>query len=218
MSGSLSGSDLGDVLADLDRRLSALQAELLGAAESRGGEQERVAAAPATPGVPHPGVPAFRPPIGSAPPVPGSPSVEDAARLAQDVEELREIRSSLIASTRALVDVFDRALALYAPEGSGGADAAVTSEPLVGGELDVDAGPFGDLRALASFERALAAAPEVADVQLREIREDRARLAVLLPEPVALRPLLDAALERPFTANLDGTLLHVEFAETSPGS
>jgi hypothetical protein len=137
-------SELDARLAEIDRRLRAIQTELAPDGEPR--------------------LAAVGPPPDPAPAWPPAPAIRD----------LLELHERLVDSMRALVEAYDAALArLSAPD----AGAAVR-------EFTVAAGPFASTESLRSFERTLAAIPDVREVAIRGYEgEDRAIVDVRFNEP-----------------------------------
>ena len=82
--------------------------------------------------------------------------------------ELLRLKDNLLDSMRAVVSDFDHAIA----------------------RVELDAGPFSDFAALSAFERALAQLPNVEDVYVRRLAEDRALIELALTEAAPLLSLM----------------------------
>jgi len=57
---------------------------------------------------------------------------------------------------------------------------AAQEEPVFEKRLELDAGPFSDFAALSAFERALGHLPEVEEVYVRRLADDRALIELTL--------------------------------------
>jgi F0F1-type ATP synthase membrane subunit b/b' len=60
--------------------------------------------------------------------------------------------------------------------------------------VELDAGPFPDFVAVAAFERSLAQLPNVEEVYVRELGDERARIELTLSEPSALLAMMEESL------------------------
>jgi hypothetical protein len=69
------------------------------------------------------------------------------------------------------------------------------------GAISIDAGPFSDIDALASFEQALARVPNIRDVYVRGFQGSRVIIDVDLGAPTALVRALSSASPLAFTVN-----------------
>jgi hypothetical protein len=140
-------------LAQIDRRLRAIQAELVSAMEP----------APAAPDPPSP----HDPPSPQSPPPPQPPPVQE--RLARQVEQLTQLHVDLLSSISAALSGLQQAL-----------EAVPRLNPT---EITLSAGPFATIRAVRAFERELAKLPDVRDVSVRGYEgEDRAVIDVTVYE------------------------------------
>ena len=161
---------LGPHLAEMDRLLHDIQADLVPDREPRA-----VLVTAAIPDPPAPPPPLPEPPPIPEPPAPPSlpeppapPPVPDPA-LAQQIRTLTELSERLLASMRALLDGYERVLAPKALPGAEPASATLS------------AGPFASIEALREFEEALSRVPGVRDVAVRGYEgTDRAILDVRL--------------------------------------
>jgi hypothetical protein len=73
-------------------------------------------------------------------------------------------------------------------------EPAAQEEPVLEGQVELDAGPFPDFASLSTFERALARLPRVEDVYVRRLADDRAMIEVTLSEPGPLLSMLRESL------------------------
>lgn len=171
-------------LAEIDRRLSAIQTGLLdrepafaGPSRRPAGEMPEPAVAPADlpprAESPEPAVLPARVEIPEPPVAATESTVRDAA-----IEKLTELRGLAVAHGR-LLESLQRLLGSY--------ERALTQTdrpppaPAAPTQFSVSAGPFASTEALHGFERTLAQIPEVRDVQVRAYEgEDRAIVDVHL--------------------------------------
>jgi hypothetical protein len=85
----------------------------------------------------------------------------------------------------------------------------------------LDAGPFGELATLASFEQALTQIPEVQKVHVRSFQEGRAQVELTLDRPVPLIERMRAVLDHRFTvtgAAPDRVTIELEPLATGTGA
>jgi len=142
--------------------------------------------------------------------------------IGKQLEEILRLRESMLASLRGVVqDVglavgrIERGEPVYGPVPAAGRRDALRSvhpeappqrEPLPGDdalfgrEVVLDAGPFADFATLASFERALAALPNVEDVYVRRFAGGRATVELAMTVEQPLLALLRRSLPTAFDA------------------
>jgi hypothetical protein len=199
--------DVTSTLTDLERKLVDLEREL----QTVAGE------------VPAPIEIVDLVPLAPDPPVPETEVRIDDLR--GQIAELVQFRAQLQSAAQELVDEFGRLVerlqggegavrvptrapqaaepaidAADPPEGAdapqeGGEGAASTFD----GEVVVDAGPFGDIATLSSFERALTEIPGAEDVYVRSFEGDRAVIDLRLQASVPLVEELKTRLSLPIT-------------------
>lgn len=186
------GPDIGAALADLERKLDALEREI----GSAGDEQMNGASTPESP-------------------APAAPAPRSAGRSPDVVgpvqrEELEAFRDHIEETMLGLLAGYDRMLRAIRPGGaapSAGQVAAAAQPPAplhpsapgpslpplgagddlqVEGAVTLDAGPFHDIAALGRFEQALARLPGVGDVDVKGFEGHRAIIGAELEAPVAI--------------------------------
>jgi hypothetical protein len=189
----VSQPDVTATLADLERKLAALEQTLASAA----------APPPPPPAAPAAAAPAQAP---QAPPV-----AEPAREARQALEALEQIRDrfvraadELITAYRAVLDRLEQA-------------AAAPDEPAVDGHVTVEVSPVGDLATLAGFEQALARVPGAHSARIRSFQEGRALFDVDLTVRVVLGTELRATAPVPFRV-ASATPTHVAIALGGPGA
>ncbi len=148
----------------------------LSALERKLVELERELLALTAPAAEHPEPPA----------APGDPGGIDALR--REIAGLAGFRDRLEAAAQDLVAEYDRLIERLTPP-----DAADERTVVV------DAGPFADIAALASFERALTEVVGTERVRVHGFQDGRAQIDVRLERPVALAERLRERLELPIT-------------------
>lgn len=156
--------NLDERLAEVDRKLRSIQAELMPGRE------------PNSP--PEPTEPSRRGrdgPLATLLEQTANHRSDDATTPETDrVDQLTELHARLLASMTEVLDGFRRALAEMNEHGH---------------EATMSAGPFATLEALRGFERELEGLTSVAEVELRGYEgEDRAVIAVRLAPPTAPPP------------------------------
>jgi hypothetical protein len=195
-------SELDERLAEIDRRLRAIQEDLVPAVERPEGYgsvgsgsvgDASVAVLPGPDPAPPPGPPspappgpgpdpsppvpdpAPAPPAPSPDPTPPSPGPVPAAG-----QDLIEFHDRLVASMRTLLSAYETALARLG-ESLAGHSSATAPAPSA---YSVSAGPFAGTGSLREFERALAAIPGVEEVAVRGFEDgDRAIVEVRFTDP-----------------------------------
>ncbi|HUA02795.1 MAG TPA: hypothetical protein VMB27_02755 [Solirubrobacteraceae bacterium] len=178
---SEAASTLGAHLAEMDRMLRDVQAELVPDAPAAAIPDPPVPAPPPPPPPPPPAPEPVPPPIPEPPPPPdpGPPPIpeppppppvpEPALDANLQIQALTELSERLIASMRELLAGYERALTL--PQRRRAAATHVT----------MSAGPFASIESLHEFEEALARVRGVRDVVVRGYEgTDRAIIDVRL--------------------------------------
>jgi hypothetical protein len=193
---AVSQPDVTATLADLERKLAALEQTLASAA----------APPPPPPPPPVAAAPAAAAPGPQAPPVP-----EPAREARQALEALEQIRDrfvraadELITAYRAVLDRLEQA-------------AAAPEEPAVDGHVTVEVSPVGDMATLAGFEHALARVPGAHGARMRSFQDGRALFDVDLTVRVVLGTELRATAPVPFRV-ASATPTHVAIALGGPGA
>jgi len=161
-------------LADFDRRLSAIQEDLVAADDAW---PAAVAASPATVTPAVAASPATVTPAVAASPATVTPAaVSGGGGLAGQRATVAEPQIRLLASLRELLDAYEALLA--------GLSAAGQGPPRR--DLVVSAGPFTSTDGLRAFERALSVMPGVREVIVREYAgEDHVIVDVRLDDPTS---------------------------------
>src|SRR4051812_28504147 len=170
--------DVSETLDALERKLRELEGELGAAAAA---------------GAPPP------PPAGAAPAPPPPGGLDELAR---QIDDLGRFREQLLRIGRELEDEYARVLTRIGEprpaeppvEPPPVEPAPVPGPELTSGTLTVDAGPFADLDALATFEQALRSIAGVESAEVRGFEGRRAHLELRLARPVALETELREAL------------------------
>jgi hypothetical protein len=86
-----------------------------------------------------------------------------------------------------------------------------------GVRVELDAGPFADVVALSSFERALARVPNIEGVDVRRLDGDRAGIEITLSEPAPLLAAMRASLPYSITVrSASRTALVLDVAARPP--
>jgi hypothetical protein len=171
-------SDLEASLAEIDRKLRGLQAELQVFAGGPGESEASPAEAPVAPSAP----PAS-PPAGPSAPV--DDLAERVTELSRRIDELQRLGEQLEAATKVLHDEFARGAAAPPPPPAG---ATWT------GEVVIRAGPFPDIASLGEFERALGDVAGAEQAFVRSFAGDRALVEVRLTGEVDLVAEMERAL------------------------
>jgi hypothetical protein len=192
----MSGEDVQSTLNELERKLRELQSEL---------------AAPEAVGPP----PAAEPPPPPPPPPPAAGAIE------AQLEELLRFRDQLTEAATKLVEDYSRLLEQIS-RAAGEAPAPAAPPPptpsaghvtfpvpppaapspesaLHSGNVEIEAGPFGDIAELAAFEQAVRRVPNAEDVVVPTFDGGRAvvelRLAAEMPLVFELRRASDRAFD-----------------------
>jgi hypothetical protein len=171
---SQAASTLGAHLAEMDRMLRDVQAELVPDAPVAAIPDPPVPAPPAAPEPVPPPIPEPPPPPDPGPPPipeppPPPPVPEPALDANLQIRALTELSEGLIASMRELLDGYERVLTL-----SQGRRAEAT-------RVTMSAGPFASIESLHEFEKALVRVSGVRDVVVRGYEgSDRAIIDVRL--------------------------------------
>ena len=129
-------------------------------------------------------------------------AAEQVAAIGAQIDEFQRLRDELQRSAQALVAEYERAVQPSAP------GTSATPEPTTPraegrqfeGEVVLDAGPFADIEALGTLERALAGLAQTEDVYVRGLQGNRALIDVKLAGPVPLLEELRRVL--PFAFDL----------------
>jgi hypothetical protein len=188
----VSQPDLTATLADLERKLAALEQTL------------------ATAAAPPPPPPPIASPVAAAGPEPPAPPVPAAeARRALDaLEQVRDrfVRAAdeLIAAHRAILDRLEQA-------------AAAPEEPAVDGHVTVEISPVGELATLTGFEHALARVTGARGARMRSFQDGRALFDLELSTRVVLGTELRATAPVPFRV-ASATPTHVAIALGGQGA
>jgi hypothetical protein len=193
----VSQPDVTATLADLERKLAAL-------------EQTLATAAAPPPPPPAPPVAAAVAAVAAEPPPPASapPPAAEARQALDALEHVRDrfVRAAdeLIAAHRAILDRLEQA-------------AAAPEEPAVDGHVTVEIAPVGDLATLAGFEHALARVTGARGARMRSFQDGRAVFDVDLSARVVLGTELRATAPVPFRV-ASATPTHVAIALGGPGA
>ena len=174
------GRDIDERLADLDRRLREVQAELMPGRGPRPAAESSTP--PDLPPVPEPPPPPPEPPPPEPPPPPPAPPPPappvPPPLPSAGAAPLTELHAKLLASFRGLLDAYEWLLAQAAQQ-----PAPPPPEPAVHG-AGVTAGPFASTDAVRAFEAQLAGLPSVRMVSVRGYEgADRAIFDVDIREP-----------------------------------
>jgi hypothetical protein len=220
----------------LEERLHELERELA-SLDPAPGPVAPAARPPSSSGPPPPKPPASRslpergpldgsPSRAGAPPRPWAPvpaaltrSSEDFMHVVADaqermrwlhtqVDDLLQLRDGLRSCAQELIEDYREALA---SPGSVDGDLDRHAAPALDGRVLLDAGPFGDLATLGTFEQALGRIPEVEDVYVRAFEGNRAHFELTLIGSAPLIELMRASLPHSFSVSeADGGRVAIE--------
>lgn len=179
-------------LADLERKLAALEQTLA------------TAAAPPPPAPPPPVAAAVPAAVPAPPPAPAAEAREALDALEQVRDRFVRAADELIAAHRAILDRLEQA-------------AAAPEEPAVDGHVTVEIAPVGELSTLTGFEHALARVTGARGARMRSFQDGRALFDLELSTRVVLGTELRATAPVPFRV-ASATPTHVAIALEGPGA